>query len=137
MVQAFAPVIFSTHFYGQWGGNEDAGCGPGTWDAVLRAYIEKIRSLGLALIAGEVGARPLKSEETWAEGGSWNATQAVLRVLPDMRVGILAWHGDAGSAFDLINPDGSWTDFRGDTMHNGLTPLGRGLYDYAQAQPHG
>lgn len=131
--RSYGPVVFSLHAYGQWGGNEEWGCGEADWDATFAAYLDKVRSLGLPLVIGEAGANPNKADEDWGHGGCWNATHMLFRTLPARadKIGLLFWHG-ADSAFNLFgdgqNSGAAWFDY------DGVTPLnweGQGMLDYA------
>jgi hypothetical protein len=134
MKAAFGPVLFSLHVYGMWGGNEGAGCTPTLWDSTFTAYVDHVRSMGLALFLGEAGCVTNKIDEPFYQGGSWNAVQMLTRVLPtqSQKLGVLFWHGQGGISFSLFdNPAVGWTA-------NPLAPYagtinwkGQFMYDYA------
>lgn len=127
MQRDYGRVVFSFHVYGMWGGNEEYGCGPSQWDGDLNTFITKMESLGLPLIAGEAGANPVKANEDWATGGSWNAVNAMFRVFPQRKVGILFWHGSPGTYMNLFSPVAPWYDYSSNT----LNWMGQNLWDYA------
>src|SRR5664280_2738080 len=131
MEAAFGPVAFSVHTYGWWGGNEANGCTPALWDATFKAYVDKVHSLQLPLLIGEAGAHVTKAEETGTEGGVWNATQMLTRVLPTLpvKVGLLFWHGSGGAPYNLYAPFHSWTDY--DQFKGSLNWMGQFVYAYA------
>ncbi len=131
MEATYGPVLFSLHVYGMWGGGEEQGCTPAQWDATFTAYVDKVRSLHLPLVIGETGSTTNKADEEWFAGGSWNAVQMLTRVLPKMpqKVGLLYWHGSAGSPFNLFTPAQSWTEYG--QFGSSLNWKGQFVYDYA------
>jgi len=130
--QTYGNVVFSVHFYGEWGGNEEYGCGTSQWTANMSAYLDAVQAKGLPIVAGEYGGTVNKADEPWYAGGSWNAAHVVYNVLPAHGIGMLFWHGDDGAGnMDLVDPHGNWTEW-GDSSHSGLTWEGQGLYNYAQ-----
>lgn len=131
---SYGSVVFSLHAYGEWGGNEAYGCGPTQWDTRMNTFIDRMQALHLPLVIGETGAVVDKADEDWGRGGAWNGTHVTFRVAPARGIGVLFWHGDAGTDQDLLAPDGNWTEW-GDASHPGLTWQGQALHTWATTHP--
>ena len=109
---AYGPVVFSLHVYGEWGGNEAGGCTPALWDQTFQVFVDKVHSLGLAMLIGETGSATEKVNEEWFDSGAWQAVHMLARVLPNenLKLGVLWWHGSGTSPYSLYFPWGAWTD---------------------------
>ena len=146
LVDPAARLVFSVHAYDVWGfpNDNDASCATRYTDTQrdirFRAYAQRARDAGLALMVGEVGFRATDRADS---GVSFHgeqgiphppcgstmllAAETVYRVAPEFGLGVLSWHGFALTA---AGPQ-DWT-MSGSPPTN-LTYFGDLHYQYASA----
>ncbi|HSX08459.1 MAG TPA: DUF4082 domain-containing protein [Candidatus Saccharimonadales bacterium] len=127
--QTYGPVVFSTHIYSEWGGGTQ-GCTNAQLDTRLGGYIDAVHAKNLPLMFGETGTEPNAADNQAYEIGNLPATQTAFRIAPGKNVGILPWHGDIGSGYDLVN-GASWTSVNAGGTN--LSWMGQDLWDYAHS----
>jgi len=95
-------VVFSIHPYDQW----SYGSSQASNDARAQDYITRVQNKGLALIAGEYGAKNTAANQ---QDSFQYAAQTVFNVFVPRNIGRLVWHYRAGDEFDLTygTPNGA------------------------------
>ena len=86
-------VVFSTHNYG---GHDSL--------ASMEAYVDAVRSHGVALIVGEFGYRIPPYEDARNKA----VALATMATYSARGVGVLAWHGTHGDNYSLKSSGGSF-----------------------------
>lgn len=146
LVDPKTALVFSVHAYDVWGfpNDNDASCATRYTDtqrdARFRAYVQRVRDAGLALMVGELGFRPTDRADS---GVSFHGEQGIphppcgsttllaaetaYRVAPEFGLGILSWHG-----FALTDAGPQNWDLAGRPPTN-LTYFGELHYQFAKA----
>ncbi len=125
----YTNMVYSLHAYSEWGGGS-TGCSSQQLDTRLGNFIDRVKSAGVPMLIGEVGTHPNQAEEQWYEQGQTPATQSVFRVAPGRGTGVLTWHGDANSGYQMVN-GGNWSDVNSATAPSNLTWIGQLLWSYS------
>jgi hypothetical protein len=136
-------VVFSPHMYGQWAGNRPYGCrGPASdpyryWRYDMNVYFDKLEAENLPVLVGEWGATNRLADESFANGGSWEAAHILMEQVAPRRTikpGVLNWHCTAGDGYALARPDDWCLNYDPGHLRSGRTLLwqGQDLFNYAK-----
>lgn len=120
-------MIFNVHVYGWWGGGN---CPDSTRDQLISWYFGQTKSRNLSVHVGELqGASNLQYDYT---PGTTAAARAFFRKAPELRIGLLYWHGNGGSTWtsdlvDVSNPE--W--YKINSTASNLSEWGQLLRNYS------
>jgi mannan endo-1,4-beta-mannosidase len=120
-------MIFNVHVYDWWGGGD---CSDSARDQLITWYFGQAKIRNLSVHVGELqGASELKYDY---KPGTTAAARAFFRKAPELRIGLLYWHGNGGSTWtsdlvDVSNPE--W--YKINSTATNLTEWGILLRNYA------
>lgn len=120
-------MIFNVHVYDWWGGGN---CPDSTRDQLISWYFGQTKSRNISVHVGELqGASNLQYDY---KPGTTAAARAFFRKAPELRIGLLYWHGNGGSTWtsdlvDVSNPE--W--YKINSTASNLTEWGTLLRNYS------
>jgi hypothetical protein len=103
----------------------------------MNVYFDKLEAENLPVLVGEWGATNRLADESFANGGSWDAAHILMEQVAPRRTikpGVLNWHCTAGDGYALARPDDWCLNYDPGHLRSGRTLLwqGQDLFNYAK-----